>query len=335
MDSMKNSASFLRKCLGALFCAMALLVLTSAAASADDKPFTFVALGDMPYGKPAKVYPPFKTLIGQVNALNPAFTIHIGDTKSGSTPCSDKMLLDQLAFMNSFDAPLVYTPGDNEWTDCHRKKAGRFDPIERLAFLRKHYFSHGPRSLGKAPMKIERQSDLMKEFAGYPENARFVKEGVHFVAAHVVGSNNNFEVRDRRAIAEFFARDKANVAWLNAGFDRAISTKARALVLAIHADMFKAGFFRAKKEAFSGASGFKRFGDALLKKAAAFKKPVLLIYGDSHKYKITRPLPKKAPNVLALQVFGAKQMHAVKVTVDTKKPEVFGIEPIKNKALAN
>ncbi len=334
MGLMKNSVSNLKRCLSALLGATALFVLTTGAASAE-KPLTFVALGDMPYGKPAKVYEPFKTLISQVNALKPAFTIHIGDTKSGSTPCSDKMLLDQLDFMNSFDAPLVYTPGDNEWTDCHRKKAGRFDPIERLAFLRKHYFSRGPRSLGKAPMKLERQSDLVKEFAGYPENARFVKEGVHFVVAHVVGSNNNFEVRDRRAIAEFFARDKANVAWLKAGFDRAIATKAKALVLAIHADMFKPGFFRAKKEAFSGASGFKRFGDALIKKAAAFKKPVLLIYGDSHKYKITRPLPKKAPNVLALQVFGAKQMHAVKVTVDTKKTEVFGIESIKNKALAN
>ena len=334
MDSMKKTASFLHKCLGALLGTVALLALTAGAASAD-KPFTFVALGDMPYGKPEKVYPPFKVLIGQVNALKPAFTIHVGDTKSGSTPCSDKMLLDQLDFMNSFDAPLVYTPGDNEWTDCHRRKAGRFDPIERLAFVRKHYFSHGPRSLGKVRMKLERQSDLMKEYAKYPENARFVKGGVHFVAAHVVGSNNNFQVRDRRAIAEFFARDKANVAWLNAGFDRAISTKARALVLAIHADMFQPGFFRAKREAFSGASGFKRFGDALIKASAAFKKPVLLIYGDSHQYKITRPFPKIAPNVVALQVFGARQMHAVKVTVDIKKPEVFGIEPIKNKALGN
>ncbi|MDE0332857.1 MAG: hypothetical protein OXL41_13425 [Nitrospinae bacterium] len=335
MGSMGNSASLWKKRLGGLFCAAALLAMTAGAASADDKPFTFVALGDMPYGKPAKVYAPFKTLIGQVNALNPAFTIHIGDTKSGSTPCSDEMLLEQLAFMNSFDAPLVYTPGDNEWTDCHRRKAGRFDPIERLSFLRKHYFSHGPRSLGKVPMKIERQSDLMKEYAKYPENSRFVKEGVHFVAAHVVGSNNNFEVRVRRAIKEFFARDAANVAWLKTGFDRAIAVKARALVLAIHADMFKPGFFRAKKEAFSGASGFKRFGDTLIKKAAAFKKPILLIYGDSHKYKTTRPFQKKAPNVVALQVFGAKQMHAVKVTVDTNKPAVFDIQPVKNKALTN
>lgn len=333
MGPMKNTASILKRCLSVLLGVMAVFVLTAGAASAD-KPFTFVALGDMPYGKPAKVYPPFKALIGQINALKPAFTVHVGDTKSGSTHCSDKMLLDQLDFMNSFEAPLVYTPGDNEWTDCHRKKAGRFDPIERLAFLRKHYFSLGPRSLGKAPMKLERQSDAMKEFAGYPENARFVKEGVYFITAHVVGSNNNFEVRDRRAAREFFARDKANVAWLNAGFEGAMAAKAKALVLVIHADMFKPGFFKPKKEAFIGSSGFKRFGDALIKAAAAFKKPVLLIYGDTHVYDIMRPFRKKAPNVVALQVFGAKHMHAVKVTVDTNKPEVFDIEPIKNKALA-
>ncbi len=334
MGSMKNFALPLRKWFGALFCALALLILTAGSASAD-KPFTFVALGDMPYGKPEKVYGPFRTLISQVNALKPAFTIHIGDIKSGSTPCSDKMLRDQLNFMNSFEGPLVYTPGDNEWTDCHRKKAGRFSPLERLAFLRKTFFAGGPRSLGKATMKLVRQPDAMKDFDKYPENARFVKEGVHFVTAHVVGSNNNFEVRDRRAVAEFFARDKANVAWLNAGFDKAIAANAKALVLAVHADMFRAGFFSRKKEAFSGASGFKRFGDALTAKAVAFKKPVLLIYGDSHKHRITRPLQKKAANLLALEVFGAKHMHAVKVMVDIKKPGVFDIRPIKNKALAN
>ena len=335
MGSMRNSALILKRCLSGLFGAMALLMLTAGAASAGDKPFTFVALGDMPYGKPEKVYPPFKALIGQINALKPDFTVHVGDIKSGSTPCSDKMILDQLDFMNSFEAPLVYTPGDNEWTDCHRKKAGRFDPVERLAFVRKHFFAHGARSLGKAPMKIERQSDVMKGFEAYPENARFVKEGVHFITAHVVGSNNNFEVRDPRAAREFFARDKANVAWLNAGFEEAMAAKAKALVLVIHADMFKPGFFKPQKEAFIGSSGFKKFGEALIKRAAAFKKPVLLIYGDTHVYDVMRPFRKKAPNIVALQVFGAKHMHAVKVMVDTRTSGVFAILPVMNKALAN
>ena len=33
---------------------------------------------------------------------------------------------------NNFEAPFIYTPGDNEWTDCHRENNGSFDPIERL-----------------------------------------------------------------------------------------------------------------------------------------------------------------------------------------------------------
>lgn len=274
----------------------------------------------MPYGKPGKVYPPFRALIDQINDLPPAFTIHIGDIKSGSTPCSDEMLRDQRGFMDSFSGPLVYAPGDNEWADCHRKKAGLFEPLERLAFVRRTFFDVGPRSLGKEAMRLERQPDAMREFAGYPENARFERGGVHFVTAHVVGSNNNFEVRDQRAVRESFARDKANVAWLDAGFEKAAAARAKALALAVHADMFKPGFFSKKKEAFSGASGFKRFGEALIRRAAAFGKPILLIYGDTHVHEITRPFPGKAPNVLALRVFGAKQMHALEVGGGRRQP---------------
>ncbi len=132
-----------RKWLAPALGALAMWGLTAGAAAAAEKPFAFVALGDMPYGKPEKVYPPFRALIGQINALKPAFTIHVGDIKSGSTPCSDEMLRAQRDFMDSFIAPLIYTPGDNEWTDCHRKKAGRFDPLERLAFVRRTFFAAG------------------------------------------------------------------------------------------------------------------------------------------------------------------------------------------------
>ncbi len=184
-------------------------------------------------------------------------------------------------------------------------------------------------------MRLERQSDAMQGFGDYVENARFVKEGVHFLTAHVVGSNNNFEVRAPRAVREFFARDAANVAWLQASFDKAAASDATAIVLAIHADMFRAASFAPKKEAFARASGFRRFGEALIRGAAAFRRPVLLIYGDSHIYQVIRPFRQKAPNVVALQVFGAKHMHAVRVMVDTETSGAFAIRPIWNAALAN
>jgi hypothetical protein len=113
-----------------------LLLTTLLGTAAHAEPFTFIALGDNPYGDPAAVNPPYEALIAEINSHSPSFTVHIGDIKSGSTPCDDAMLNQQLAYMNSFASAMIYTPGDNEWTDCHREKAGKFDPLERLAFLR-------------------------------------------------------------------------------------------------------------------------------------------------------------------------------------------------------
>lgn len=66
-----------------LFVLCALAALPAAA-----EPVRIVAPGDMPYGEPAEVYPAYEALIGAVNAADPALVIHIGDTKSGGTPCT-------------------------------------------------------------------------------------------------------------------------------------------------------------------------------------------------------------------------------------------------------
>ena len=173
------------------------LAFSSIALPAVAADFMFVALGDMPYGKPEEVNPRYEALIGAVNARKPAFVIHIGDTKSGSTPCDNAMLDKQLSYLNSFAPAAIYTPGDNEWTDCHREKAGKFDPLERLAYIRKTYFADPAKSFGAAPIALESQAMAMKDkFALYVENTRFARDGVQFVQAHVVGSNNNLEARD-------------------------------------------------------------------------------------------------------------------------------------------
>ena len=308
--------------------------LGSAAAAAAD--FSFVALGDMPYGKPEEVNPRYEALIGAVNARKPAFTIHIGDTKSGSTPCDNAMLDKQLSYLNSFAPAAIYTPGDNEWTDCHRKKAGEFDPLERLDYIRKTYFAKPQQSFGATPFAVESQSVAMKDaYATYAENTRFIKDGVMFVQAHVVGSNNNLEARDMKAAQEFFARDAANVAWLGDTFDKALAANAAALVVSIQADMFEFDWNPSfEPETFLRHSGYANFGAELVKRASAFKKPVLLVYGDSHIFRAWRPFPNTAANITALEVFGDKDMHAVEVLVTPSKAEVFGFRPVYNPAPA-
>lgn len=301
--------------------------LMAPAASAD--PFSFVALGDAPYGEPAEVYPLYEALIDRVNATGPDLVIHVGDTKSGSTPCSDAMLEEQRAFLNRFAAPVLYTPGDNEWTDCHRPKAGGFDPLERLAHLRRTYFGDGSRSLGAAPVPVESQAA-----AGYPENARLLHKGVMFVTAHVVGSNNNFEIRDRAAVAEFFDRNAATVAWVKESFAAAAAADAAAVVVAIQADMFEADFGMPwAPETWLRHSGFLDFGEALKAEAAAFGKPVLLVYGDSHVFRQGRPFPSAAPNLMSLEVPGDKDMHAVTVHVNPDAPGIFSVSLLRNPAI--
>lgn len=302
-------------------------VLSTAAVAAE---FTFVALGDMPYGPREQAYPAFKALIAEINRRSPVLTIHLGDTKSGLDPCSDQELLDQRDFMNRFASALVYTPGDNEWTDCHRLLAGGFDPLERLRFIRTHYFPTAE-SLGRHPIRLERQADVMRGFEPFVENSRFSHGDVWFVTAHVVGSNNNLDDdRDPDAAQEFFARDRANRVWLADSFDKAAA--AEAVVVAIHADMFRDGFDPAE-ETFAAASGFKGFGEILITKARFFGKPVLLLFGDSHEFRVFHPFPRSLGNLTAVEVYGAEHMHAVEIMVDPNTAAVFTVKPVQNPAL--
>ena len=307
----------------------ALFALSTGAAAAE---FTFVALGDMPYGPPEKSYGTFRALIAEINRRAPVLTIHVGDTKSGLDSCSDQRLLDQRDFMNSFASAVIYTPGDNEWTDCHRLLAGGFDPLDRLHFIRTHYFRTAE-SLGRQPIRLERQADVMPGFEPFVENSRFHRGDVWFVTAHVVGSNNNLDaVEGSEAAEEFLARDEADRVWLADSFDRAEAADAEVVVVAIHADMFRDGF-DPKQETFARASGFKGFAETLITKAQSFRKPVLLLFGDSHEFRVFQPFARSAGNLTAVEVYGAEHMHAVEVAVDPDTAAVFTFKSVQNPAL--
>jgi len=302
-----------------------LAVVISSSASANQ--FRFVALGDMPYRLPDDVRK-VDRLINKINALTPAFSVHVGDTKSGSTPCSDdafQKILDQL---QTFEQPLVYTPGDNEWTDCHRAKAGGYNPRERLTKIREMFFAKPEQSLGRQPMALETQADADEKHKAFVENTRFTKNDVLFVQVHVVGSNNGFEPRDLATVKEYFARNAANIAWLDAGFAKAIAGNAKAVVISMQANMYE---IRQKWPAMPQASGFLATVKAITRGAKKFGRPVLVINGDAHTLEV---LPFKGtnlrdvPNVTRLQVVGARQVHAVEVTVDPDSPGVFAFRPL-------
>ncbi|MBL9200964.1 MAG: hypothetical protein JNL39_10685, partial [Opitutaceae bacterium] len=176
--------------------------------------FTFAALGCMPYARHADADARFARVVAEINRHAPAFSVHLGDTMASDEKSTDALLMKRRADFDTFATALVYTPGDNEWTDTYSEKAGAYTPTERLARIRLMYFSE-ERSLGKKPIALVTQR-RDPTFSDFVENARWTHGGVVFATVHVVGSSNNHLPNVPGAIDEWRARDAANAAWIRA-----------------------------------------------------------------------------------------------------------------------
>lgn len=296
------------------------LILLGCIAKAD--PIRFMALGDLPYSTTDEET--YYALIQEINRQKPQFSIFVGDTKSGGSPCSDAYLRKIYASFNLFERPLIYTPGDNEWTDCHRLNAGGYDPIERLQFIRALYFADA-KSQGKNPIALIRQSDLQPQFSEFVENVYWITGKTLFATVHIVGSNNNFAQQ-----AEYVARNRANLAWLETVFAAAKQDSIDHLVLAFQADLFYTG-----KSATSDQSGLRDSILLINRKLAELSKPALIIHGDSHRLIIDQPFmaavnKHKRPlhQVYRVQVMGDEQVEAVEITIDGSKNSPFSFRPL-------
>jgi len=280
-------------------------------------------MGDAPYVLPQD-FERFERLIQRINAARPAFTIHVGDFKPGNTRCDDDYFAKIHGMFASFERPLIYTPGDNEWTDCHRADNGGYDPIERLAKLRELFFANPAQSLGREKIALEHQGSDAR-FASYIENSRWQRDGVLFATLHIVGSNNNLQ-RDQAAVNEYIARNAANLAWMQAAFETASKRNAKAIVLAFQAELgWEHDGFDHRR------SGFNDLLDALRRHAREFAKPVLVIHGDRHRFIIDKPLYQNRQliyNVTRLMVFGDQEVQGVQINVDTDDPEVFSFKTL-------
>ena len=316
-----------------LLCGAAVIVFSPAGlalAQSDPEPadlsvFHFVAFGDMPYRAPAD-FERLENLIAGVNDDKPAFTVHVGDVKSGLSNCSTDYFLTIRSYFDSFDGPLIYTPGDNDWADCDRVLAGGYDTRERLGELRRIFFNT-PLSMGRVPVSVTRQADG----ANHPdmaENATWLHGGVTFATVHMVGADNNLG-DDRK---EFDTRNAANIEWIRTTFRTALENDSAGIVLMFHADIFSS---HAPRRSFADAKA------AIAENAEIFDRPVLLINGDAHTYGTDNPIRDSRTGgrnrkITRVIVFGNARMHAVRVSIDPALPGLFAVEPLIIKAnLAN
>ena len=274
----------------------------------------------MPYGPDLIAGPAYRRLIELINQAGPRFAIHVGDFKDGTAACSDEEFTLQWRHFQRFAGALIYTPGDNDWLDCHRRGD---DPLERLQALRQRFFAEA-RSLGQRPITLQRQSALMPAFADYRENQRWVHQGVVFATFHTVGPSNGFDAAQPAVRAEALRREAANAAWIKSAFDLARSQGARALVLATQAESLR---YPDPAEPKRGEvqEGYPSIAHQLLPLAETAPHPVLLIHGDFHQYTTDRPFRnaqgRTITNLWRLEVFGEPRIHAVRVGV---QPEVVG-----------
>ncbi|RYU14788.1 metallophosphoesterase family protein [Nocardioides iriomotensis] len=286
----------------------------SSAAPGQDQPTrtSFAVIGDVPYG--AAQIAAFPGWIDRINA-EPGLdlTVHVGDIKNGSSPCTDEynaMIREQF---ERIQMPLLYTPGDNEWTDCHRPAAGTYDPLERLDAVRNTFFAMPGRTLGADPIKVDSQADL-----GFPENQSLRVRGVEMATLHVVGSNNDrapwtglgFTAPTTEQLAEERDRMTATLDLVADTFTRARQTNARAVAIFQQADMFDPSYQPAWD-----VSAFRPLVQKLIDEASTFEGEIYLFDGDSHVYNVDRPVSAGSRWLDIYDVDGSAD-NLTRVTVD-------------------
>ena len=277
----------------------------------------FALMGDTPYTALEEIA--FDGMMAGIDAAPLAFVVHVGDFKTGGSPCTDELFRQRFSLFNASVHPFVLLFGDNEWTDCHRPSTGGYDPAERLQRLR-DIFTVGDKSLGKRTMALERQSADAR-WAKFRENVRWTYGGVVFVGLNVPGSNNNFG-RAGASNAEWAERNEANIAWVRAGFREAARRGAPGVVLALQADPF----FELPRGA-RGRSGFESFMSAVEAETIVYGKPVVFVHGDTHRFRVDRPLRTAAgrlvENFTRVEVHGSPITAWVRGHVDPEDPAVF------------
>lgn len=283
--------------------------------------FSFAALGDAPYAFAENLR--YRLALEDLAAHSLTSVIHVGDILS--EPCTNERYERSLDWFNALPHPVIYTPGDNDWTDCW--EFGQ-DPLDRLASIRATFFHRPGESLGGDPIALEHQG-ADERFGEFVENARWTQHGVMFATLHLVGSRNglrDFPARTSAHDEEAERRMLAALDWLRETLRAAGADGAAAVVLAFHANP---GFDVESDDPLRMT--FEPFLAALREEVQRFGAPVLAIHGDWHDYTVDHPLTdgvtgQPLRNLTRLQVPGSPHVGWVRITVATGDPDPFSFE---------
>ena len=317
---------------------------------------TIAVFGDWPYSQ--VLLDNAALLINSINSdPDVSLVLHVGDIHSGSQPCTSAGILPPIPAskpgwnpsiyfqFQQFKFPFVYTPGDNEWTDCQKTKEFQSgDPLKELAAVRSLFFARPGKTLGLEERDVRSQAKYFDP--SFPADAKFVENvmwedgKVVFVTLNMPGSNNDTlpwaspfanPTAQAQEVAE---RTAADTRWLKAAFGRAMDRHARAVVIALQADMWDPA---AVAPGGDGLSAYTPFVQELANLSLQFGRPVLLLNGDSHVFGADHPLAVSSsstgvihhtlpvPNLTRITVQGSTTAPSewLRLTIDTRTPNVF------------
>jgi len=311
-------------------------------------PLTIAVYGDSPYGVTA--YSPggqagdsaelqkSPAFISTINA-DPSLSevIHVGDIHSGKDFCTADYDNQIASLWQQYNKPLVYTPGDNEWTDCHKAtsltkpgEGGGFysngvlnyigtsglttnpslcidyqcgNPVDNLAKIRQLFFSQPGRTLGSGTLDVVSQATAYDPAhptdAQYVENVMWSQRDIVFVTINLPGGSNNDA--DKWYGAPTTSQAQADEQANRTGADIRWLDAAFAQAHAQHAKgvviVTQADMWDLDGKTPAHLTNLEPVIGEIASLTTAFARPVLLFNGDSHLYRSDNPLSPTAPCV--------------------------------------
>jgi hypothetical protein len=302
--------------------------LASVVSAASDGPHghtasTLAVYGDAPYGTTPTDSTQFDLMPGFIAAINADaevdLVLHVGDIHSGKQFCTEAYDRSIFQLFSAFKKPLVYTPGDNEWSDCHKVAQGggtynkttgqidfvvdaagspvdyaKGDPVANLELVRSIFFAQPVLTLGSEKRLVLTQGLAFDR--AHPTDSKFV-ENVIFLQSEVLfvtinlpgGSNNDSDVwygaptASPAQLAEIETRTGADLRWLDTAFALAKVLRVKGVVIQAQADMWDA------EKGAAHQAGYEPFVKSVADHTVSFGKPVLMFNGDSHVYLSDNP----------------------------------------------
>jgi hypothetical protein len=292
--------------------------------------FTYAVYGDAPYGVSPTDTSETDATPAFIDAVNSdpdvSTVVHVGDIHSGKQYCTEGYDRQIAGMWSHFADPVVYTPGDNEWTDCHKvaegggtfnKTTGEIDivkdpvagnpvdyasgnPVQNLDLIRSIFYPASGATLGSGALHTISQATAYDRAhpadAAYVENVIWKQKGFVFVTLNIPGGSNNdtdiwygAPTRSDEQAAETQQRTAADLRWLDRAFALASDEDAQGLVLIQQADMWDLD-----GKTPDHLSQYEPIVQSLANHTERFGGPVLALEGDSHIYRSDNPLQKGA-----------------------------------------